>query len=72
MDWNYHMTAKLNHITIDKVVGDDLAEFPIERARSRISWLLISVSTAVVVGYGWILQERLVRFLSRIDFSYPS
>lgn len=39
MDWNYRVTAKANHITIDKVIGDDLAKFPIEKARPRMSWL---------------------------------
>jgi hypothetical protein len=62
MDWNYRVTAKSNGITIDKVVGDDLKKFPIERARSRLSWLLIPLSTAVIVGYGWILQSQVVRW----------
>jgi hypothetical protein len=72
MDWNYRMTAKANHITIDKVVGDDLTKFPIERARSRLSWLLIPVSTAVIVAYGWILQRHVVRAPARIDVSKAS
>jgi hypothetical protein len=65
MDWNYRVTAKANHITIDKIVGDDLSKFPIERARSRLSWLLIPVSTAITVAYGWILQSRVVNFPSQ-------
>ncbi|CAN9391776.1 unnamed protein product [Alternaria alternata] len=57
MDFNYRVTAKANNITVDKVVGDDLLTFPIERARSRMSWLLIPISTAVIVGYGWVLRK---------------
>jgi multidrug resistance protein len=60
MDYNYRSTAKANNITIDKVVGDDVAKFPIEKARSRMSWLLMPTSTAVIVGYGWVLRKELV------------
>jgi hypothetical protein len=60
MDWNYRVIARAHGITVDKVVGDDLAEFPIEKARSRMSWLLLPVSTVVIVGYGWVLQQRVV------------
>ncbi|KAI4638906.1 hypothetical protein J4E93_009656 [Alternaria ventricosa] len=48
MDYNYRSTAKANNITVDKVAGDDLVKFPIEKARSRLSWLLIPISTAVI------------------------
>jgi hypothetical protein len=72
MDWNCRLTAKANHFIIDKVVGDKLTKFPIERARSRLSWLLVPVSTAVIVAYGRILQRRVVRFPSHIDYSRAS
>jgi hypothetical protein len=60
MDCDYCVIARAHGIAIDKVAGDDLAKFPIEKARSRMSWLLLLVSTAVIIGYGWILQERVV------------
>ena len=60
MDYNYRSIAKANKITVDKVVGDDLVKFPIEKARSRLSWLLIPTSTAVIVGYGWVLRGEIV------------
>jgi len=60
MDYNYRSTAKANNITVDKVAGDDLVKFPIEKARSRLSWLLIPTSTAVIVGYGWVLRKEIV------------
>jgi multidrug resistance protein len=63
MDFNYRSTAKANNIAADKVVGDDLVHFPIEKARSRMSWLLIPTSTAIIVGYGWVLREEIVRRL---------
>ncbi|KAH7345817.1 major facilitator superfamily domain-containing protein [Pyrenochaeta sp. MPI-SDFR-AT-0127] len=57
MDANYSKIAELNHITVDKVIGDDLAKFPIQNARSRMSWSLISLSTAVTIGYAWVVQR---------------
>jgi hypothetical protein len=60
MDWNYRVVANANQITVDKVVGNDLAEFPIEKARSRLSWLLIPISTVIIISYGWVLRSRIV------------
>ncbi|EXJ92439.1 hypothetical protein A1O3_00990 [Capronia epimyces CBS 606.96] len=53
MDWNYRATAREINWNIDHVSGDDLLDFPIERARSRGSRWLLLVSTAGLVGYGW-------------------
>jgi multidrug resistance protein len=53
MDYNYKITAKQSGWTIDKVSGDDLRYFPIERARSRGSFWLLAISTATLIGYGW-------------------
>ena len=58
MDWKYKVTAKeIGHI-IDKVSGDDLKHFPIERARARGSWYLLTVYVSALVGYGWSLQAH--------------
>ena len=58
MDRNYKVTAKKIGWTINRVSGDDLDTFPIERARSRgSSWLLI-ISTATLVGYGWAVSRH--------------
>ena len=58
MDHNYKTTAKEIGWTIDKVTGDDLAKFPIERARSRGSFLLLLISTATLLGYGWAVSRN--------------
>ena len=58
MDYNYKMTAKKIGWTIDKVSGDDLAKFPIERARSRGSFALLLISTATLLGYGWAVRRH--------------
>lgn len=53
MDFNYKATARKAGHTIDKVSGDDLDEFPIERTRARGSWYLLAVYICGLAGYGW-------------------
>ena len=58
MDHNYKVTARKIGWTVDKVSGDDLNHFPIERARSRGSFWLLAISTATLVGYGWAVHTH--------------
>ena len=58
MDWNYKATARSIGHTIDKVSGDNLNHFPIERARARGSYYLLVVYTAALAGYGWSVQAH--------------
>ena len=58
MDHNYRVTAKTLGWTIDRVGGDDLSRFPIERARSRGSFYLLAISTATMAGYGWAVSRH--------------
>lgn len=58
MDWNYKATARSIGHTIDKVSGDDMSHFPIERARARGSYYLLLVYIAALAGYGWSVQAR--------------
>ncbi|OAP59165.1 hypothetical protein AYL99_06463 [Fonsecaea erecta] len=53
MDFNYRATAKKINWNINSLSGDDLREFPIERARARGSGWLLLVSTSGLIGYGW-------------------
>ena len=57
MDWNYRMTAKSIGHTIDKVSGDNLDHFPIEKARARGAVYLLAVYIGALVGYGWSVQR---------------
>lgn len=52
-DWNYARVARANGFTVDRKRGDDLARFPIERARIDIVWPLIYVGAAATIGFGW-------------------
>lgn len=58
MDHNYRHTAAQAGFAIDTIRGDDLAEFPIERARSRGCGYLLVLSLAVMTGYGWAIARR--------------
>jgi MFS family permease len=58
MDHNYKVTAKKIHWTINKISGDDLKNFPIEKARSRGSYWLLAVATGTQVGYGWAVTKH--------------
>ena len=52
MDYNYRATARKINWSIDNVSGDNLKDFPIERARARGSgWLLLML-------FVWMLQPR--------------
>ena len=63
MDWNYRSTAKTANFVIDGVRGDDLTNFPIERARVRFSEIIVFLRAASVIAYGWTLQRKVVRGL---------
>lgn len=58
MDYNYKIIAKKIGWKVDKVAGDDLLQFPIERARVRGSYSLLILSTAVLLGYGWSVTKH--------------
>lgn len=58
MDLNYHITARKTGHVIDHVSGDDLNNFPIERARARGGWYLLIVYTCALAGYGWSVTPR--------------
>ena len=58
MDHNYKVTAKKIGWTVNKVSGDDLDNFPIERVRSRGSLWLLIISTATLISYGWAVSKH--------------
>ncbi|KAL9035176.1 MAG: hypothetical protein Q9180_004999, partial [Flavoplaca navasiana] len=65
MDHDYRMIAAAAGFSIDRTKGDDLAKFPIEKARLRSIWYYVAISTACTIGYGWTLQARVVRRSTR-------
>ena len=58
MDYNYKAIAKEIGHTVDRVGGDDLDHFPIERARTRDAWYMLGVYTCGLIGYGWAFEKH--------------
>lgn len=56
IDINYKRIAKANNITIDRERGDDLRNFPIEKARVQVICPFLAVGIIALVAYGWVLQ----------------
>jgi MFS family permease len=62
IDRDYRKTAEADGLPVDRARGDDLNKFPIEKARLRsMLWPIISC-TLSVIGYGWTLHIRTVRW----------
>jgi len=57
MDRNYKATAKQIGHTVDSYRGDDLSQFPIEKARTRGSLYFLAILTCDLIGYGWALER---------------
>ena len=60
MNWDYRRTAKDYGLVIDKVAGDDMSQFPIEKARFRSIWISVIISSVCTMGYGWSLHTQTV------------
>ncbi|KAH9893007.1 putative major facilitator superfamily transporter [Xylariomycetidae sp. FL2044] len=58
IDYDYRATAKSLGITINKVSGDSMTDFPIERARIRSIWFFIGASIASTLIYGWVVAFK--------------
>ncbi|KAH6636428.1 major facilitator superfamily domain-containing protein [Chaetomium tenue] len=58
MDHDYRVVARKHNFEINKRAGDDLADFPIEKARFRSIWYVLSAAGLSMVGYGWSMHFR--------------
>lgn len=58
IDYNYRVTAKKIGFAINTTSGDNLAEFPIEKARTRFCALYVPLHAVLLCGYGWIARYR--------------
>jgi len=64
MNWEYRRVASSSGFSIDRTRGDDLLDFPIEKARLRATYFYMSVAAVTTIGYGWVLDKRTVRVSS--------
>ncbi|KAI0521380.1 chloramphenicol resistance protein [Xylaria bambusicola] len=58
MNYNYKRQARSIGHQVDKVKGDNLQDFPIEKARTRSMVFLNVAHLATLAAYGWLLQKR--------------
>ena len=56
MDFNYKRVAKAANITVDRKRGDDMRDFPLEKARVQVMWPFIFPGLIALVCYGWVLE----------------
>lgn len=63
MDGAYRRARTKRGLSTDKARGDDLDNFPIEKARLSVIWIPLAITTASVVAYGWTLHMKLVGLL---------
>ncbi|GAW20749.1 hypothetical protein ANO14919_102600 [Xylariales sp. No.14919] len=57
-DWNFRRIAKKMGIKVDRKRGNDMANFPIEKARIQLILPLIFIGAGVCTGYGWALERQ--------------
>ncbi|KAL8704323.1 MAG: hypothetical protein Q9201_002509 [Fulgogasparrea decipioides] len=58
VDRNYAKTARECNVNVDRRKGEDLRDFPIEKARYRNCLPFLSLETASVLGYGWVVHSH--------------
>lgn len=62
IDRDYKIAA--HYYAMDDSRSQELSTFPIEKARLRSAWFLITMSALSILGYGWSIQQKLasIRF----------
>lgn len=60
LDNAYRNARTKRGLSTDKAVGDDLDNFPIEKARLGVVWIPMLVTTCSVVAFGWVLHYHQV------------
>ena len=56
LDRAYRNARTRQGFSTDKAAGDDLDEFPIEKARLRIIWSPMVLTACSVLAFGWVLH----------------
>ena len=63
LDKAYRNARTKRGLSTDKAVGDDLDNFPIEKARLGVIWTPMLVTTCSVIVFGWVLHYHKVGLL---------
>lgn len=60
LDGAYRRARIARGLSTDKAVGDDLDNFPVERARLCTIWIPLMMTVCSVIAFGWTLHFRKV------------
>ena len=66
LDEAYRKARVEQGLPTDKAVGDDLYHFPVEKARLRVIWAPMFLTTCSVIVFGWVLHYRQVGHLCTV------
>ena len=58
LDYNYKRVARKIGVSVDRKRGNELRNFPIERARLEVACLPLVLSAGLTSSWGWILRAR--------------
>ncbi|KAJ9610599.1 hypothetical protein H2200_005376 [Cladophialophora chaetospira] len=58
LDRDYKHVARQHGFPVDRRRGDDLTEFPIEKARFRSTFIPLAAVCCVLIAYGWCLHFK--------------
>ncbi len=72
LDKAYRNARTERGLSTDKAVGDDLDNFPIEKARLGVVWIPMLVTSCSVVAFGWVLHYHQVCISSENSDSLPA
>jgi uncharacterized membrane protein YwzB len=60
LDTAYRNARTARGLLTDKAVGDDLDNFPVEKARLCVIWIPMLLTACSVLAFGWVLQYHQV------------
>lgn len=60
LDHSYRNARESRGLPIDRATGDDLDNFPVEKARLGVVWVPMIVTVCSVVAFGWVLDFQKV------------
>lgn len=60
LDTAYSKARSARGLSTDRIKGDDLDDFPIEKARLNVMWVPMLVIFLCTVAYGWVLHYKQV------------
>ncbi|KAL2069215.1 hypothetical protein VTL71DRAFT_15553 [Oculimacula yallundae] len=58
IDRDYRLTAELHGFAVDRVRGEDLRTFPIEKARLRSVFAPLILAVGTVIAFGWAVDRQ--------------